>query len=79
MKKNTKSSACPLCAGNKKAGKTTYSADLGNGVIVIRDVPAMICDQCGESWIEAVTAKRLERLSQEARSKGTQVEVVALQ
>lgn len=78
MKKVSNISACPLCGGSKKSGKTTYSADLGNGVIVIRDVPATICDQCGEAWIDPATAKRLEHLSQKARSKGTQVEVVAL-
>ena len=77
MKKKP-SGLCPLCGGRKKSGKTTYSADLGGGVVVVRNVPAMICNQCGEAWIDALTAKKLEDLSNEARLKKTQVEVVAL-
>lgn len=69
---------CPLCGGNKKSGKTTYSVDLGSSVVVVRNVPARICNQCGEVWIDSETAKKLEDLSQEAKDKGTQVEVVAL-
>jgi len=69
---------CPLCGGDKKSGKTTYSVDLGSSVVVVRNVPAKICSQCGEVWIDAETAKKLESLSQEAKNKGTQVEVVAL-
>lgn len=69
---------CPLCGGNKKAGKTTYSADLGVGVVVIRNVPANLCDQCGEAWIDSKTAKQLEAVSNEARNRGMQVEVLTL-
>lgn len=67
---------CPLCGGKKASGKTTYSADLGTGVVVIRNVPASVCSQCGEAWIKAETAKRLEQLSHDAQGRGTQVEVV---
>lgn len=75
--KNSSSSLCPLCGGRKKEGKTTYSADLGTSVVVVRNVSAMICDQCGEAWIDPKTAKKLESLSQDAKNKGTQIEVVA--
>ncbi len=71
-------SLCPLCGGKKISGTTTYSVDLGFGVVVVRNVPASICDQCGEEWIAADTARDLERLVEEARQKRLQVEVVAL-
>lgn len=69
---------CPLCGGKKREGKTTYSADLGSSVVVVRNVSAMICDQCGEAWIDPQTAKKLENLGKEAQNKGTQIEVMAL-
>ncbi len=69
---------CPICGGVKKAGKTTYTVDPGFGVIVVRDVPAMICFQCGEEWIDDTTAKSLEKIVNEARKKKTQFEVVTL-
>jgi len=39
---------CPLCGGKKTKGKTTFSADVGSGVVVVREVEATICSQCGE-------------------------------
>jgi hypothetical protein len=48
-------------------------------VIVIRNVPAMVCDQCGEEWIGADTARRLERLVTRARRAKSQVEVIAFE
>ncbi len=58
---------CPLCGGEKKQGYTTYSVDLGFGVIVVRKVPAQICSQCGEEWISSEVAKELEKIVESAR------------
>jgi len=68
---------CPLCGGRKQNDKTTYSVDVGSGVVLVRNVPATVCVQCGEAWIDHHTAQKLEQLTQEAREKGLQVEVVA--
>lgn len=76
--RKTLPSLCPLCGGNKREGKTTFSADLGASVVIVRNVPAMVCTQCGEAWINPKTAKKLEEVSREARSRGAQVEVVAM-
>ena len=78
MKRSPLESCCPLCGGSKTPGKTTYTVDLGFGVIVVRNVPATVCSQCREEWIDADTARKLERLTEEARQKGHQVEIVAL-
>ena len=69
---------CPLCGGVKIAGKTTFSADLGSGIVVVRDVRALLCSQCGEEWIDDVTARRLEQIVNDARERGLQVEVAAM-
>lgn len=69
---------CPMCEGQKKAGFTTFSADLGEGLVVVRRVPAMICDQCGEEWIDNGTAQKLEAVVEEARAKRHQFEVLTL-
>ena len=70
---------CPLCGGTKKTGTITYSVDLKFGVVVVRDVPAKICGQCGEEWIEAGAAKELERIVENARAVHCQLEVVPFQ
>lgn len=69
---------CPLCKGAKKPGRTLSAAELGFGVLVVRNVPASVCSQCGADWIEDAVAGQLERLVAEAKAKRSQVEVVAM-
>ena len=68
---------CPLCKSEKTAGVTTYSVDLGFGVVVVRGVPAKICSQCAEEWIEADTAKELEKIVAKAKKNHCQLEVLS--
>jgi YgiT-type zinc finger domain-containing protein len=72
-----KNSVCPICSGTKTRGTTTFTVDLGFGVVVVRDVPALVCDQCGEYWIEDTVAERLEQTVDNARKRHRQVEVTA--
>ncbi|WP_340103296.1 type II toxin-antitoxin system MqsA family antitoxin [Rhodohalobacter sp. 8-1] len=37
----------PSCGGRTEKGETTFTVDFGSGVVVIRNVPATICSQCG--------------------------------
>jgi YgiT-type zinc finger domain-containing protein len=67
---------CPLCGGEKKQGKTIYSVDLKDGVVVVRDVPVQICSQYGEEWIDAQTAHVLEGIVNEAKKRACQIEVL---
>lgn len=69
---------CPLCSGTKTKGKTTFTADLGFGVVVIRDVPATVCSQCGADWIDDAIAAKVEEIVDEARKKHHLVEVTTL-
>ena len=69
-------SVCPTCGGERSAGRTTFTAELGVGVVVVRQVPAQVCDQCGEAWIEDSVARRLEEIVEAARARGAEVEVV---
>ena len=70
---------CPLCGGQKQEGTTTFTADLGSGIVVVRQVRALVCSQCGEEWIDDETARELDRIVDDARQRGLQVEVAAFQ
>ncbi|MEK7803203.1 MAG: YgiT-type zinc finger protein, partial [Deltaproteobacteria bacterium] len=37
----------PVVRRRQKKGGTTVTVDLGLGVVVVRDVPATVCSQCG--------------------------------
>jgi YgiT-type zinc finger domain-containing protein len=77
MKNSNHANLCPICGGSKAPGTTTYSVDLGTGVVVVRNVQAQICLQCGEEWIDHATAQKLETIVEEARAKQRQIEVLA--
>jgi YgiT-type zinc finger domain-containing protein len=70
-------SQCPLCGGIKKPGTTTFTADLSFGVVVIREVPAIVCSQCGTDWIRDDAAARIEAIVDDAKKKRLQVEVTS--
>lgn len=69
---------CPLCGGGKEAGTTTFTVDMGFGVVVVRDVPATVCSLCGEDWIDDEVSAQLEDIVNEARSRRHLVEVTRL-
>lgn len=66
---------CPLCGGDKEAGTTTFAVDLSFGVVVVREVPALVCSQCGDAWIDHPVAMKLEDVVDDARRKHAVVEV----
>ncbi|WP_295454548.1 type II toxin-antitoxin system MqsA family antitoxin [uncultured Thiodictyon sp.] len=66
---------CPLCGGSRTQGRTTFTAELGFGVVVVRHVPATVCDQCGEEWLDDSVAEALESVIAAARAKHANVEV----
>ena len=71
----TQKTKCPVCGGKRKNGKTTFTAEFGSGVVVVRNVPATVCTQCGEDWLNDAIAKRLEAMVTQAKKSGRQIEV----
>ena len=76
---NDKIENCPLCKGRKKVGHALFSVDMGFGVVVVRHVPATVCDQCGAEWFSDSVAAKLEAIVAEARAKKALVEVTTLE
>ena len=67
---------CPICGGKKNLGETVFTADLQTGVVVVRKIPALICSQCGEEWLDNDVANQVETLVNEAKRRQPQVEVL---
>lgn len=67
---------CVLCKyGETQPGKVTVSLQRGETTVIIKDVPAEVCENCGEYYLsESVTEKLLQK-GEEAVSKGTEVEI----
>jgi len=79
VERTARDGPCPICGARRIKGTTTFTAELGFGVVVVRSVPAHVCEQCGEAWLDDAVAARLERYVQDAREKREQVSIIAMQ
>ena len=67
---------CIVCkTGSSQPGTTTLSIDNGTTVVVIRNVPAEICSNCGEEYIDANTMKDIEKIVASAQKAGLNIAV----
>jgi YgiT-type zinc finger domain-containing protein len=64
---------CPMCGGDQHPGTTTFTVDRKTVLIVVRNVPAIVCTQCGEAWIQDTISEELERIVTEASTKRRQL------
>ena len=53
---------CVMCKGNMENGLINHIVDVNGHITVVKNVPALNCSQCGESYIEHEVAKKLEEL-----------------
>jgi YgiT-type zinc finger domain-containing protein len=67
---------CFFCKGAINDGLTTYVADLGVCVIVIRSVPCHKCTQCGEISYNLSVGERLEQIAEALKSEMAEVAIV---
>lgn len=74
----SKGEQCPLCKGVFEEATTTITVDFGAGVIVVRHVPALVCGQCGEAWLDDNQAENIEGLVEEAKSQKNEIKVIDL-
>jgi len=68
---------CSLCkSGETKPGKTTVTLQRGDSVVVIRAVPAEICDDCGKYFLDEVPARRVYGVAEQACARQVDVEIL---
>jgi HTH-type transcriptional regulator/antitoxin MqsA len=60
--------SCPVCKSEALAERTIRTTlDYGGRIYIVENVPAKICDECGEVLLRPDTAKALERLVREGK------------
>ncbi len=69
---------CAMCGGHCEHGTTTSTTDFGDALIVVRSVPALVCQQCGEAWVETAALGALEDIVTNARARKVPVEIVTM-
>jgi len=67
---------CVLCRhGETKPGHVSTTLERGTTTIVVRDVPAEVCQNCGEHYLSETVTASLLRLAEEAVQKGVELEI----
>ena len=67
---------CVICKqGETKPGKATVTLERDDMTLVFKSVPANICANCGEEYVDESITKELLRAAEEAVKAGVQVDI----
>jgi YgiT-type zinc finger domain-containing protein len=67
---------CPICKqGETAPGTATVTLQRDGLTLIVKEVPAQVCNNCGEEYVdERTTAELLAKVESEARA-GTEINV----
>ncbi len=64
---NKKIDKCDLCGGELSTGTTSLEIWRSEELIVLRDIPADVCQQCGEAYLSAHVSEKIDQFLEEYR------------
>ncbi|QBQ54313.1 type II toxin-antitoxin system MqsA family antitoxin [Nitrosococcus wardiae] len=68
---------CVICkTGQIRTGRTTVTLQRGETTVVIKEVPAQVCDNRGEYYLSEEMTERVLVLAETAVSRGAEVEIL---
>ena len=67
---------CVICKdGTTHKGVTTVTLERNEMIFVIKQVPAEICSNCGEAYLDEKTTESIMKIAENAYQEGIQVEI----
>ncbi len=67
---------CVICKhGKTQSGHTTVTLERQAATLVIKNVPAEVCSNCGEAYVDEQVGESLLKSAEEAVKSGVQVDV----
>jgi YgiT-type zinc finger domain-containing protein len=67
---------CVVCKqGDTSQGTATVTLERDGLTLVIKGVPAQICENCGEEYIDESVTEHLLETAEEVAAEGTQVDI----
>ena len=67
---------CFMCKGKLEEKNTTFMVELDNCIIIIKNVPSLVCEQCGEGLYSNEVSKQLEKLVNAVRNSITEITII---
>ena len=68
--------SCFKCNGKVEEKRVNYMVDLEKNIIIIKDVPAKVCSQCGEQYFDDETAENIEKIVNKLKELAIEVTVI---
>lgn len=67
---------CIICRNDETVqGKTTVTFERNGMTLVIKNVPAWICPNCGEAYVDEEISDELLKSAETAECEGVEVEI----
>ncbi|MDD3598150.1 type II toxin-antitoxin system MqsA family antitoxin [Sulfuricurvum sp.] len=67
---------CVICKhGETQQGSTTVTLEKNGSTIVFKHVPAHVCDNCGEKYVDDTVTAELLKKAQEIIKNGVEVDI----
>jgi YgiT-type zinc finger domain-containing protein len=67
---------CVVCRqGQTRPGKTTVVLQRGDATVVINDVPARVCENCGEEYVDEQVAEKVLAAAEASARAGVRIEI----
>lgn len=67
---------CVICQyGETQPGKATVSLTKDEMIVVFKEVPAHICENCGEEYVEESVQEKLFELMNDAERQGIKIDI----
>lgn len=67
---------CPLCGGQLLVELATIPFVLGKAVAAIRQVPAEVCDTCGEPFLHSEATDVVRSLLEKTRTSSAELSIM---
>ena len=67
---------CPICRnGETGPGKATVTLERNGVILVVKGVPARVCGNCGEEYVDEDAARRLLEAAENDLKAGIKLDV----
>ena len=62
---------CSVCGARVQLKNITYTQTIGDRFIIVEDVPAWVCEQCGETYLDPETVDAIQEQIEHGEAIGT--------
>ena len=68
---------CVICRhGDTKDGRTTVTLQRGATTVIVKDVPAEICENCSEYYLSESVTEQIMSRAEQAVTSGAEIQIL---